>query len=405
MSASSSLTRILEILQYHVLVMRRHRELQHDGQLRHIKTLNDLEPQHLDELRDFHSFASNVASRIEAYHATTTSRGSLDLRLGYHAIPSLEPLHLHIISSDLDSPCIKTRKHITSFASPLFFVDTRAVELHLESAFADSLVVSVRKQRANDALESTPLYTKTGTIAENVPEWKRLNSRDISDTPKGQRLSNRRLNSLLGFSSFVEPMRPRRFGIEAGRYIIYMAVRERQDREFALCLAECKKCCHHELKHCLQQDGTRHITLFDGRLTASQANSLSFEGDFDKVSIEFNGWQPWPAGCYLKLSEESERELKGLLGRIKGLPCQNSSGGKCDHLSIYRRRGSTSLPQAESKSEFSKIRKASAFSKATVDGVSIRMKVLGRAYDECHVLKDCKSFRSIPAKRKREDSE
>lgn len=380
---------------YHVLVMRRHRKLQHDGQLRHIKTLNDLEPQHLHELREFHSFASSIASRIQAFHATTTSHGSLDLRLGYHAIPSLEHLHLHIISSDFDSPCIKTHTHIASFIPP-FFVGPRAVELHLESAFADSLVMSVRKKRAIDALENTPLYTKTGTIAKNVPEWKRLNSGEISETPQGQQHSDRRLNSLLGFSSFVEPLRPRRFKVETGmkRYIIYMAVRERQDLEFARCLVECKKCCHQELRHCLQQDGTRHITLFDGILTASQASELSFEGDFDKISIDFNGWQPWAAGCYLKLSEESERELKSLLGRIKGLPFQNGRSGKCDHLSIYRRRASTSLPKAESKTEFSKIRKSSAFSKASVDGVSIRIKVHGSAYDECLVLKDSKSFKS-----------
>ena len=392
--------------------MARHRTLQDDGQLRHVNTLNDLEPgKHLHELREFHSFASNIASRIQAFHDTTTS-DSLDLRLGYHAIPSLTPLHLHIISSDLDSPCIKKRQHIASFISPLFFCDPRAVELHLESAFADSLVLSVRQIRAMDALENTPMYTKTGTIAKSVPEWKRLNSGAISEMLKGQRRSDRRLNSLLGFSSFVEPLRPRRFKIETTgmiRCIIYMAVRERQDLEFARCLAECKKCCHKELKHCLQQDGTRHITLFDWKLTASQMNALSFEGDFDRVSIDFNGWQPWAAGCYLKLSETSERELKSLLGRIKGLPFHNSSSEKCDHLSIYRRRASTSLPQAESKTEFSKIRKASAFSQARVDGVSIRMKVLGSAYDDCHVLRDCTSFKSAPvistSKRKREDED
>jgi hypothetical protein len=33
--------------------------------------------------------------------------GGETFRIGYHAVPSLKLLHLHVISTDFDSPCLK----------------------------------------------------------------------------------------------------------------------------------------------------------------------------------------------------------------------------------------------------------------------------------------------------------
>lgn len=38
-------------------------------------------------------------------------------RCGYHGIPSLQPLHLHIISQDFDSVRIKKLRHYNSFTT------------------------------------------------------------------------------------------------------------------------------------------------------------------------------------------------------------------------------------------------------------------------------------------------
>ena len=80
---------------------------------------------------------------------TYSERGddSTSIRLGYHAIPSIQPLHLHIISSDFDSPCITTWKHIVSFKS-MFFVTAGEVENHLKSSFVDSITLDMLTQRA-----------------------------------------------------------------------------------------------------------------------------------------------------------------------------------------------------------------------------------------------------------------
>ncbi|OCH94948.1 HIT-like protein [Obba rivulosa] len=41
--------------------------------------------------------------------------------MGFHAVPSMEHLHLHVISSDLCSPSLKTKKHYNSFHPKLGF--------------------------------------------------------------------------------------------------------------------------------------------------------------------------------------------------------------------------------------------------------------------------------------------
>lgn len=57
---------------------------------------------------------------------------SLIFRLGYHSVPSMRQLHLHIISQDFDSPCLKNAKHWNSFTTS-FFQDSKKVLTELES--------------------------------------------------------------------------------------------------------------------------------------------------------------------------------------------------------------------------------------------------------------------------------
>lgn len=38
--------------------------------------------------------------------------------IGYHATPSMHRLHLHVISTDFNSPCLKTKQHWNSFTTP-----------------------------------------------------------------------------------------------------------------------------------------------------------------------------------------------------------------------------------------------------------------------------------------------
>jgi hypothetical protein len=188
---------------YHMLLMRR-KFNNHIGNLIHVNTLNDVEPSHLHELREFHALGRAIATQISEYHRTheMSSNQPIIMKLGYHAIPLMEPLHLHIISSDLDSICITKREHVVSFTSPLFFVEAEAVEQHLENAFTSSIALTIRKDRAQSVRHYTPMIcVRCGRAAVSVPDWKRHNQ--LCSKLPTKKESSRRLNSLLGWRRAV----------------------------------------------------------------------------------------------------------------------------------------------------------------------------------------------------------
>lgn len=47
---------------------------------------------------------------------------------GFHALPSLPMLHLHVLSMDLDSVCLKSKKHYNSFATFFFLTGERVLD-------------------------------------------------------------------------------------------------------------------------------------------------------------------------------------------------------------------------------------------------------------------------------------
>ena len=60
----------------------------------------------------------------------SVSEEDTEFKLGFHAIPSLDRLHLHIISQDFDSECLKHAKHWNSFNTEFFIeVDLAIREL------------------------------------------------------------------------------------------------------------------------------------------------------------------------------------------------------------------------------------------------------------------------------------
>lgn len=44
-----------------------------------------------------------------------------EFKIGFHAEPSMQQLHLHVISTDFDSTFLKTKKHWNSF-NTIFFI-------------------------------------------------------------------------------------------------------------------------------------------------------------------------------------------------------------------------------------------------------------------------------------------
>uniref|UniRef100_A0A453IAM8 Macro domain-containing protein n=1 Tax=Aegilops tauschii subsp. strangulata TaxID=200361 RepID=A0A453IAM8_AEGTS len=92
----------------HVLVISRT-----DG----LDSLADVKKAHLPLLRSLHSAGLKWA------HKFLEEDASLKFRLGYHSVPSMRQLHLHVISQDFNSPSLKNKKHWNSFTSA-FFLDS-----------------------------------------------------------------------------------------------------------------------------------------------------------------------------------------------------------------------------------------------------------------------------------------
>jgi aprataxin len=96
------------------------------------------------------------------------------LRLGFHASPSLEPLHLHVISDDMHSACLTTRRHYASFTTA-FFLPLAGVVEGLRD-FGDSGVFTAADEAAAEAAlkhEGGELAChRCGRKATSVPDLK-----------------------------------------------------------------------------------------------------------------------------------------------------------------------------------------------------------------------------------------
>lgn len=50
-----------------------------------------------------------------------TGKSLDDFKIGYHMSPSMQRLHLHVISTDFNSDYLKTKKHWNSFNTEFFY--------------------------------------------------------------------------------------------------------------------------------------------------------------------------------------------------------------------------------------------------------------------------------------------
>ncbi|XP_071753140.2 aprataxin [Centroberyx gerrardi] len=91
-----------------------------------IPSLKALRGEHCDLLKHMQQVADQMVQQCP-------DGSSLRFRTGYHAIPSMSHVHLHVISQDFDSPCLKNKKHWNSFTTD-YFIDSQDVILMLEKS-------------------------------------------------------------------------------------------------------------------------------------------------------------------------------------------------------------------------------------------------------------------------------
>jgi diadenosine tetraphosphate (Ap4A) HIT family hydrolase len=80
---------------------------------------------HLPMLKGVHNLAKMIAKHLEMEY------GAGPFSIGYHAKPSMDDLHIHIVSQDFDSEYIKNKGHYNSFVNKDFFVTVDRAERDL----------------------------------------------------------------------------------------------------------------------------------------------------------------------------------------------------------------------------------------------------------------------------------
>nr|CAH7736302.1 unnamed protein product [Callosobruchus chinensis] len=87
-------------------------------------------------------------------------------KIGYHAEPSMQRLHLHVISEDMNSPCVKTKKHWNSFTTE-FFIDSKVIIEQLEEKGKIKLP---SKDKCKEYMERPLKCHKCDYIPKHMPD-------------------------------------------------------------------------------------------------------------------------------------------------------------------------------------------------------------------------------------------
>jgi len=119
------------------------------------EALTDEDVPILEELRDR---GYKIADEIR------TREPHLEFRLGFHAIPSLKQIHMHVISQDFQVPAMRSKKHWNAFTTDFFvdanlFITTLRTQgfIELDHSFYDGLLKGpLRCRKCKKEFKSMP---------------------------------------------------------------------------------------------------------------------------------------------------------------------------------------------------------------------------------------------------------
>ena len=79
-----------------------------------VSSMAALNQNHVSLLEEMIDIGQNLKTREQKKNP------KIEFRMGFHAVPSMTRLHMHVISTDFDSPCLKNKRHWNSFTSSFF---------------------------------------------------------------------------------------------------------------------------------------------------------------------------------------------------------------------------------------------------------------------------------------------
>ncbi|XP_003387210.3 PREDICTED: aprataxin-like [Amphimedon queenslandica] len=93
-----------------------------------ISGISSLGKQNLELLHHLLKFGQDYV-KTEHSNDDTLIPDYPQFKYGYHAIPSMNRLHMHVISCDFDSPSLKNKKHWNSFTTDFFIDAARLIKM------------------------------------------------------------------------------------------------------------------------------------------------------------------------------------------------------------------------------------------------------------------------------------
>jgi aprataxin len=105
-----------------------------------------------------------------------------EIKVGIHSVPSMNHLHIHIISRDMHSPCLRHRKHYNSFNTPFFVSldDFPMTAEEMEVRIADALKGDMICWRCGKNFENKFTALKQHLEGE-FKEWKEALSKVVNE--------------------------------------------------------------------------------------------------------------------------------------------------------------------------------------------------------------------------------
>ncbi|XP_075146042.1 LOW QUALITY PROTEIN: aprataxin [Haematobia irritans] len=128
--------------------------------LEEIHSIFNLNRQHIPLLEEMHLLALNV---IEV-----KGKKKEHFKIGFHNQPSMHRLHLHVISTDFISECLKTKKHWNSFNTKLFLPYEDLMDQLKKTNEVKRLDSALIKELSNMDLKCNQCVF----IAKNIPTLK-----------------------------------------------------------------------------------------------------------------------------------------------------------------------------------------------------------------------------------------
>ncbi|XP_018561611.1 aprataxin [Anoplophora glabripennis] len=126
-----------------------------------ISSLKSVKKDHLHLLNHMEATANKLVAEEKHKHR--------NFKISYHAEASMLRLHLHVISDDMNSPCVKTKKHWNSFNTDFFLKSTDVIEGLKENG----KVILPSRDECKKYMETPLKCHKCEYLPKHMPDLKR----------------------------------------------------------------------------------------------------------------------------------------------------------------------------------------------------------------------------------------